>query len=97
VADSSRPLTAAQDREALPSWDLIPDESAPSRAIVMRFATYEAAHTALTEAGYSPTSSSAHTLRLHDGRTAVKYAHPDGSIVVLAHPLVDPHGGAYRP
>ena len=54
------------------AWDLIPDERAPFKAIIMRFASYEAAHTALTDVGFSPTSSSVHALESTDGRTAVK-------------------------
>jgi hypothetical protein len=92
VTGTSRSGAATLNRETMLAWDLIPDERAPFKAIIMRFASYEADHTALTDVGFSPTSSSVHALRLHDGRTAVKYAHPDGSTVVLA--LADPHGGA---
>lgn len=71
MSDSNRSATAALDREAILSWDLIPDECAPFRAIIMRFASYEAGPAALTAAGFSPTSSSVRAPRLHDGRTAV--------------------------
>lgn len=79
------------------SWDLIPDERAPSRSIIMRFATREAAHGVLTQAGYSPISGSEHLLRHRDGRMAVRYVHPDGSTAVLAHPVAEQSDPQLRP
>ena len=85
---------AAPEHEAVLSWDLIPDERAPARAIIMRFASYEAAHAVLTAAGFALTSDAA-PVQAHPLRpTVVSYAHPDGSTVVLAHRPVERHGEA---
>lgn len=94
MSDPTRSEAAAPESEAMLAWDLIPDEPAPSRAIIMRFASYEAAHTALTEAGFTPTSDPVPVPRPHDAPTAIKYAHPDGSTVVLAQQPADPRGSA---
>lgn len=78
-------ISGALDQEAMFFWDLLPDEHAPSTAIIMRFASYEAAHTVLTNAGFTPASASMHAPRRDHSGTAVEYTHPDGHAVVLAH------------
>lgn len=88
MTPSAPVIAAAPEGEATLSWDLIPDERAPSPAIVMQFPSYQAAHATLTAAGFAPTSEPAQVAR-HDPATAVRYAHPDGSTVVLARQLAD--------
>ncbi len=41
---------------------------------------------------FTPTGGPVHVPREHDARTAVRFAHPDGSIVVVAHQLAEPPG-----
>ncbi len=89
MSDLNRSEAAEPEREVMLSWDLIPDERAPFRAIIMRFASYEAAHAALTDIGFTPTSGAVHPPSPQDLPTAIRYAHPDGSTVVLAPRLAD--------
>ena len=67
MTGTSRSRAATLNRETMLAWDLIPDERAPFKAIIMRFASYEAARTALTDVGFSPTSSSVHALDFTTG------------------------------
>ena len=94
MGDPNRSMAAPPERVTVFSWDLIADEPPRSRAIIMRFGSYEAAHAVLTGAGFAPTGGSVHVPPHHDA--AVKYVHSDGTTVVLARQLVEWHGRAER-